>query len=159
MFEAPPPRTPLWKGAFVGRLPSAPAAGIPVFFGGDYLSGPASVIQAIAAGYQAAGAVYRALGKVRHARLPHWNRMRRIRFSGYADTPALRTRNQMAMEEAAQRCTSFCEICHAYPEQDARAEAERCLRCRWNIAPAPKPPRTPVLRVPKLTGVKPSRGA
>ena len=24
MFAAPPPRTPLWKGAFVARLPSAP---------------------------------------------------------------------------------------------------------------------------------------
>ena len=77
------------------------------------------MIQAIAAGYQAAEGLYRALGKVRYARLPHWNRMRRVRFTGYADTPALRRRNQMAMEEPADRCTSFCEICHVYPEQDA----------------------------------------
>ena len=54
----------------------------------------------------------------------------------------------MAMEEPAERCTSFCEICHVYPEQDAVAEAERCLRCRWNIAPAPKQPRAPQIRVP-----------
>ena len=112
-----------------------------MFYGGDYLSGPASVIQAIAAGYQAAEALYRALGKVALARCPHWNRMRRVRFTGYPDTAALRRRNQMATEEPADRCTSFCEICHVYPEQDAIAEAERCLRCRWNITPAPKQPR------------------
>ena len=124
---------------------------------GDYLSGPASVIQAIAAGYQAAEGLTRALGKVRYARLPHWNRMRRVRFTGYADTPRLRRRNQMAMEEPAERCTSFCEICHVYPEQDAQSEAARCLRCRWDIAPAPKQPRTPQIRVPSASGAPPPR--
>ena len=148
IFAAPPPRAPAWKGAFVARLPEAGGLRVPAFYGGDYLTGPASVIQAIAAGYQAAGALYRALGKVRLTRLPHWNRMRRVRFTGYADTPALRVRNQMAMEEPAERCTSFCEICHVYPEQDAIAEAERCLRCRWTIAKPPPRPRKPQIRVP-----------
>jgi len=156
IFKAPPPRTPAWKGAFVGRLPASPELSIPVFYGGDYLSGPTSVIQALAAGYQAAEGLYRALGKVRHARLPHWNRARQVRFTGYADTPALRRRNQLAMEEPADRCTSFCEICHVYPEQDAIAEAERCLRCRWTIAKQPKPPRTPQIRVPTVGGLPPS---
>ena len=155
VFSAPPPRTPLWKGAFVGRLPPTPGLPIPVFYGGDYLSGPASVIQAIAAGYQAAEGLYRVLGKVRHARLPIWNRMRRVRFAGYADTPALRLRNRMAMEEPAERCTSFCEICHVYPAQDAMSEAARCLRCRWDIAPAPRQPRTPQIRVPSVSGAPP----
>jgi NADPH-dependent glutamate synthase beta subunit-like oxidoreductase len=150
VLTAPPPRAPAWKGAFVGRLPGAPGLTIPVFYGGDYFSGPASVIQALAAGYQAAEGLYRALGKVRYARLPHWNRMRRVRFTGYADTPALRRRNQMAMEEPGERCTSFCEICHVYPETDAVAEAERCLRCRWTIDAGPRAPRVPQIRVPSV---------
>ncbi len=153
IFPAPPPRDPAWRGAFVGRLPAAGLT-IPVFYGGDYLTGPASVIQAIAAGYQAAEGLYRALGKVRHARLPYWNRMRRVRFTGYADSPTHRRRNQMAMEEPENRCTSFCEICHVYPEQDAIAEAGRCLRCRWTITAAPKPPRAPQIRVPKIPGTQ-----
>jgi hypothetical protein len=151
-LPAPPPRTPLWKGAFVGRLPPAPECAIPVLYGGDYLSGPASAIQAIAAGYQAAEGLYRALGKVQHARGPVWNRMRRVRFTGYADTPALRRRNQMAMEEAADRCATFCEICHVYPERDAVEEAARCLRCRWVIAPAPKARQAPRQRTPGAPG-------
>jgi len=155
IFSTPPSRTPIWKGAFVGRLPSAPGVTIPVFYGGDYLSGPASVIQAIAAGYQAAEGLYRALGKVSYARPPLWNRMRRVRFSGYADTSALRQRNQMAMEKPADRCTSFCEICHGYPEQEAISEAERCLRCRWMIAPAPKQARKPQVRVSGVSGTFP----
>ncbi len=159
VFPVPPSRTPLRKGAFVGRLPPAAGLAIPVLYGGDYLSGPASVIQAIAAGYQAAEELYRALGKVRYTRLPHWNRMRRVRFTNYADTPELRRRNQMAMEEPAERCTSFCEICHVYPERDAVAEAARCMRCRWTIAKAPPPPRTPQIRAPRGPAASPPRGA
>ncbi len=159
MLAAPPPRTPLWKDAHLGRLPSAPGLPIPVFYGGDYLSGPASVIQAIAAGYQAAEEMYRALGKVRYARLPHWNRMRRVRLTGYADTPEFRRRNQVAEEQPADRCTSFCEICHVYPERDAIAEAERCLRCRWTIAPEPKRLRQPRVRVPTGSGTPPRGSA
>jgi hypothetical protein len=154
MLAAAPPRVPLKKGVFVRPLPASGLA-IPVFYGGDFLSGPASVIQAIAAGYQAAEGLYRSLGKVRVTRLPVWNRMRRVRFTGYSDTPALRQRNEMAMEEPAVRCTNFCEICRVYPERDAVAEAERCLRCRWNIAPAPKQARTPNIRVPRAAGGPP----
>jgi len=151
LLSAPPPRIPLKRGVFVQRLPDT-GLSLPVYYGGDFLSGPASVIQAIAAGYQAAEGLYRALGKVRHARLPVWNRMRRMRLTGYADTPALRLRNQMAMEEPAVRCTSFCEICRVYPAQDAVAEAERCLRCRWIISTAPKQPRTPNIHVAPISG-------
>jgi len=147
-LPAPPPRTPVWKGAFVGRLPAAQGLKIPVLYGGDCLTGPASVIQALAAGYQAAEALYRTLGKARLARLPHWNRMRRVRFTGYADTPPLRARNQLAMEDPSKRCTSFCEICHVYPEKEAIAEAERCLRCRWTMVKPPPQPRKPQIRVP-----------
>jgi len=65
----------------------------------------------------------------------------------------------MATEEPAERCTSFCEICHVYPEQDAIAEAARCLRCRWNIAAPLQQPRTPQIRLPRPPGSPPRRGA
>ena len=155
IFPSPPSRKPAWKGASIGRVPAAPGLSIPVFYGGDYLTGPASVIQAIAGGYQAAAAIYRALGKVRIGRLPHWNRMRRIPITNYADTPNLRLRRQPWMEEPAERCTSFCEVCHVYPDADAVAEAERCLRCRSTIKFPPKKPRTPQIRVPNLPGSPP----
>ncbi|HEY6001125.1 MAG TPA: FAD-dependent oxidoreductase [bacterium] len=148
VLPAPPPRTPAWKGAYVGRLPAAAGCTIPVFYGGDYLTGPASVIQAIAAGYQAAEGLYRALGKVQRFRGPYWNLARRVRFTGYLDNPKLRLRTQPAVREPAERCTSFCEVCAVYPEQDAVTEASRCLRCRWTIHKPPKAPRTPTLRVP-----------
>jgi uncharacterized paraquat-inducible protein A len=52
------------------------------------------------------------------------------------------------MREAAERCTSFCEICAVYPEQAAMAEAARCLRCRWTIHKPRRVPGTPGRRVP-----------
>jgi NADPH-dependent glutamate synthase beta subunit-like oxidoreductase len=136
-LKAPPPRTPLPKGVFVRELPAQEGVRIPVYYGGDLLTGPASVIQAIAAGYQAAAIVYRKLGKVQPLRAPAWNRARRVRFTGYTDTPDSRSRKELGYRDPAERCANFCEVCNGYPEPVAVAEAARCLRCRWVIA---KPP-------------------
>jgi NADPH-dependent glutamate synthase beta subunit-like oxidoreductase len=153
-LSGPPPRTPLARGLFVGRLPAQPGVAIPVFYGGDYLSGPASVIQAIAAGYQAANALHGVLGKVRYLRLVPWNRMRRVRLTGYTDAPAWRGRVPVVREEPADRCTSFCEICHVYPDDGAVAEAGRCLRCRWKITKATAGPAPDIVLGAHKPGAK-----
>jgi len=153
-LPAPPPRTPLRKGLFVGRLPAQPGVAMPVLYGGDCLTGPASVIQAIAAGYQAAGEIFVLLGRARRWRMPHWNRIRRVVLDGYLDEERLRVRNQMVAEEPGDRCTSFCEICHVYPPATAVAEADRCLRCRWTVSKRTRGPAAGTA-APPAAGARP----
>jgi NADH-quinone oxidoreductase subunit F len=100
-----------------------------VFAAGDAVSGPASVIEAVAQGNRVALEVdlYLSSGlraKVDiplEARLPPltWN------MDAYSDTPRLRA----ALAPVALRAGSFTEVELPAPEADIRTECRRCLRC------------------------------
>lgn len=102
-----------------------------VFAGGDVVSGPATVVEAVAAGKKAADSIHR------HLRgLPH---------SEYGPMPVRRQKvpvREILMEEKAvhtrpptptislkQRSNSFDEVNLAFSGEDAAKEAKRCLRC------------------------------
>lgn len=105
-----------------------------VYAGGDMVTGPRSVIEAVAIGRRAAAEIDRALGgdgdieeklvedePVEHrlGRLDHFAALRRIE--------PLRT-------PARTRSTSFCLIEETYAPDAARGEASRCLSCDLRLA-------------------------
>lgn len=104
-----------------------------VFAGGDCVTGPATVIQAIAAGRHAAESIDSFLlkGYVKEQTtdyscsrgsledLPQWE---------FEELPKL-ARAEMPALPLAERKDNFNEVELGYSEETARAEARRCLRC------------------------------
>jgi len=98
-----------------------------VFAGGDVVTGPATVVDAFAAGKEAAESIDRYiqgadLGAGRQTKPP------------VAPAPELqghekKPREKPAMLDPAQRASSFAEICSVLTEEQALAEAARCLGC------------------------------
>ena len=102
-----------------------------VFAGGDTVSGPASVIEAVGAGKGAAESIERYLNG--------WD-MRSNRFDDtiksipdelLPQTNKVEKKARKTTEElpVAQRQGNFREVELCFTEEDARAEAERCLNC------------------------------
>lgn len=113
-----------------------------VFAGGDLVSGPASVIKAIAAGRKAAtsidkhlggsGAIEEVLTDATEAK-PWFGRE-----EGFAD----KSRVQEPHLPVEQRINNFSEVALGFARQRACEEAGRCLRCdlRLQISPVMLPP-------------------
>jgi len=113
-----------------------------VFAGGDAVSGPASIIEAIQGGRKAASAMDKYLGGTgvidREFIAPEeppvcLEREEKFCCRGRAAIPEL---------PAAKRRNKFDLVEHAYTEKTAVEEAGRCLRCelRLKISKAPLPP-------------------
>lgn len=100
--------------------------GIPgVYAGGDCVSGPATVVEAIAAGKKAASAIDKMLGGTGQV---------------VVDMPVVRVIDREIIEEptprvdlptlpVGQRLGGFVEVEQGYTLEDAMKEAARCLRC------------------------------
>ncbi|MFH1294197.1 MAG: FAD-dependent oxidoreductase [Pseudomonadota bacterium] len=101
-----------------------------VFAGGDLISGPASVIEAIAAGRKAAGSIDKFLGgdgdiEESIAVRPDTEAYNGKRESGFADlkrveTPAI---------PLSERHDGFTEVDLCFDDDHAISEAKRCLQC------------------------------
>lgn len=131
-----------------------------LFAGGEVVSGPSSVIQAIAAGRKAAAAIDRYLGgdgifgQAPVQESDHW--------IGRDDSFASWPRVSMPCLPLAERQVSFDPIELGFDEVMALEEAKRCLRCdlRLQLAPPVLPPESclefdhdHVARVPGTEGV------
>jgi coenzyme F420-reducing hydrogenase delta subunit/ferredoxin len=109
-----------------------------VFAGGDAVTGPASVVEAIAAGHRAAGAIHRFLSGAPQPGAG--NEARGLEPAGEMtiDLPAAprRARLRQARLPVSARRSSFEEIERVFTPAQAVAEAERCLRCGpcWECA-------------------------
>ncbi len=113
-----------------------------VYAGGDAVSGPASVVEAIAAGRRGAISIDRYLGGngaideiLLETETPNpWLG----RDEGFAD----KRRASMPCLPVEQRLTDFTEVELGFDEAAAVEEAKRCLRCelRLQISPVPLPP-------------------
>lgn len=103
-----------------------------VFAGGDFVTGPGMVIEAIAAGRRAAVAIDKYLQKDT-SRVDLYD----LRTSRTAEEPGLegqedwetRPREKIAKLPLDERKHSFREIELGLSEESARLEARRCLRC------------------------------
>jgi formate dehydrogenase (NADP+) beta subunit len=111
----------------IGADPESLATAIPgVFAGGDAVTGPASVIDAIAQGRRVASAIDRYLGgggeleRFAQPKVP----------AALPDTaPRGALREAFAMIPLAERLGGFALVETAYDEQTAMREARRCLSC------------------------------
>lgn len=111
------------KGTISALASSELASTENVFAGGDCVTGPATVIRAIAAGKVAAANIDEFLG------FDH-----KISCDVQLPKPKLEdkrpcARIELGMEEACQRKCSFAPIEKGYTDQEACQEAGRCLRC------------------------------
>jgi heterodisulfide reductase subunit A len=98
-----------------------------VFAGGDVISGPATVIEAIAAGKEAAISIDRYLQGVdlREGRPAERDRVKDVPKEGVARKP----RAVMPLLPVAERIKSFHEVEAGFDEKKAIEEASRCLNC------------------------------
>ena len=97
-----------------------------IFAGGDAMTGPASVIEAIASGRQAAISIDRYLGGS--------GMIEATLAPPEKELPALEEaeeqwRPRMSVLPASGRVASFAQVEHGYGRRKATAEASRCLRC------------------------------
>jgi NADPH-dependent glutamate synthase beta subunit-like oxidoreductase len=104
-----------------------------VFAGGDFVSGPGMVIEAIAAGRRGAIAIDKYLrrdtSRVEMYDLKPSVIEEEIRKEEEEETWEPQFRPEIPHLPLSQRKTSFKEIELAFPEDKARQEAKRCLRC------------------------------
>ena len=101
-----------------------------VFAGGDAVIGPASVVEAIGAGKQAAESIHRYLRKMDlHAgRRSSWKKPEAV--SQKAESQELRSpREHVAELSVKDRLGGFKEVELGFTEEQAVAEAKRCLDC------------------------------
>lgn len=113
-----------------------------VFAGGDLVSGPASVIEAIQAGRTAASAIDKYLGgngEIEQKLIPDEKETQFLgRDEGFAD----KKRAINKMMPVKKRLCGFPQIEYCFDEKTAIEEAKRCLRCqlRLKISKASLPP-------------------
>lgn len=102
-----------------------------IFAGGDAVTGPATVVQAIAAGKQAAIDIDHFLnGSTGRAPLFLNHKRKREEFLSIPAKEKVETgRVPLLLAEVDARCRSFDPVELGYSEEEARREAARCLRC------------------------------
>jgi heterodisulfide reductase subunit A-like polyferredoxin len=98
-----------------------------IFSGGDSVTGPATVIEAIEAGKQAAISMDRFIRGVdlREGRDKHWEESQDIPTEGYDTIP----RAQMPRVRPEKRLDNFREVQLGLDEAQTVAEAKRCVAC------------------------------
>jgi NADPH-dependent glutamate synthase beta subunit-like oxidoreductase len=127
--EAPVPTTP-WC-TIVTESASTRTSVKDIFAGGDAVSGPATVVEAIAAGKQAAVEMdHYLLGLAGPAPVLRPQKHRRVPFLTIpADEKIANHRIPIPMLDLDLRQTTFTPVELGYTEAQARQEAQRCLRC------------------------------
>ncbi|MEW6671093.1 MAG: NAD(P)-binding protein [Thermodesulfobacteriota bacterium] len=98
-----------------------------IFAGGDAVSGPKTVIEAIEAGKQAAISIDRFIrgADLRENRDIQWNAAPNIPAGGYDRIP----RNRMPRLKPARRRKNFSEVQLGFTQAQVLAEAARCISC------------------------------
>jgi heterodisulfide reductase subunit A-like polyferredoxin len=98
-----------------------------IFAGGDAVTGPATVVEAIGAGKEAAISIDRFIrGEDLYAgRKTDWTPVENVPTEGVLPID----RHPMPMVAPETRKTNFNEVQRGYDEETARAEAHRCLEC------------------------------
>ena len=117
------------KNGTVAVDPVTMATSIPgVFAGGDAISGPATVIEAIAAGRKAAQSIDVYLGGkgvIDEILAPQEELSAGSWKESILDIP----RQRMPVQDSLQRISNSNAVEKGFTEEMARTEAERCLRC------------------------------
>jgi NADH-quinone oxidoreductase subunit F len=121
------------KGGIIAADPRTLATDHPgVFAGGDVVSGPKTVIWAVAAGQRAAHSIIRYLQGEPLSPFIHRDGYEVIEVPAISPTEEEvkeRKRVEPSQVAASERKSSFREIVSAFTGEQSREEASRCLRC------------------------------
>jgi NADPH-dependent glutamate synthase beta subunit-like oxidoreductase/coenzyme F420-reducing hydrogenase delta subunit/Pyruvate/2-oxoacid:ferredoxin oxidoreductase delta subunit len=119
-------------GTIVVRPADSSAGAKGIFAAGDLVTGPRSVVEAIASGQKAAYGIHQYLGgeAIRSPfDLTVDDAIEHREFT-LEKRPGVKVpRETMPLETAASRSADFREVERGFPAQTARREAQRCLRC------------------------------
>lgn len=100
-----------------------------IFAGGDAVTGPSSVVEAVAAGERAAVGIDRYLTGREHA---FWRELHEVDTFFDPDAPPLDApREQLPLIPVQRRCNNFDEVEQPWREAVAIRQAQRCLRCDY----------------------------
>ncbi|MGA3174842.1 MAG: NADH-quinone oxidoreductase subunit NuoF [Syntrophorhabdales bacterium] len=103
-----------------------------VFAGGDVVTGPSTIVEAMAGGYRAAVSIDRYLKGQDPAEDRVYRPLRRadvMRAESEAESGAEKERYQMPYLGVGYRVRGFSEVNLGFDEETAVLEAKRCLRC------------------------------
>lgn len=128
-----PKTTSVVEGLPLVTLEETAGVSIPVLAGGDLAAGPASVIEAIAAGKEAALHFYRKLAGSPEVSIRYRPRKTMEPWANYADSPDRRRRRREITIGRQERVSTFKEVSGGFAEKLAREEADRCMRCDWPL--------------------------
>ena len=99
-----------------------------VFAGGDLVLGPSTVVESIATGRKAAFAVDAFLRNEEYKPEKIYTHKKEVSEADYKDRERL-PREQMPMLPPAERIKSFEPVELGFTEEQAKAEAKRCMEC------------------------------
>jgi NADPH-dependent glutamate synthase beta subunit-like oxidoreductase/Fe-S-cluster-containing hydrogenase component 2 len=118
------------RGRLVSDLHTMATSAPGVFVAGEVVTGPGSAIEAVASGHRAAQAVisYLKTGRVALATAEDVESINELP-TRVAERVQRAERRAMPAMSAEERRTSFVQFEMGYSEQDALAEARRCLSC------------------------------
>jgi len=101
-----------------------------VFAGGDAVSGPLTVIDAVAAGQRAVSSIKRYLRGEALGPIPEREDHERYQIPfAYDEDPQEKPRVEIKESDVGIRTANFQETTSNYSKEEAMEEAERCLRC------------------------------
>jgi NADPH-dependent glutamate synthase beta subunit-like oxidoreductase len=114
---------------------TAPGEGvsIPVLSGGDFVNGPVSVIDGIAAGREAACHFYSELLGDPPINIRYQKRLVHQPWANYPDSLDKRARRKQNTDRFPSSNGPFSEVFLGFGEGVAREEADRCMRCDWPL--------------------------
>jgi formate dehydrogenase beta subunit len=133
------------KGCIVADENTLVSSQKDVFAGGDIVSGPASVIEAIQAGRKAASSIDKYLGgkgRIDQRLIPADEK---FSYLGRVEGFAYKKRVERAVTPVSERVHGFVQEEGSLTREQAVAEAKRCMQCqlRLKIAHAPLPGQLP----------------
>ena len=101
-----------------------------MFAGGDAVSGPSSVVEAVAAGERAAVGIDKYLTGKEHA---FWRELQEVDtfFDPECAGRRWKPREQLPLIPVERRCNNFDEVEQPWREALAMRQAQRCLRCDY----------------------------
>jgi NADH-quinone oxidoreductase subunit F len=100
-----------------------------IFAGGDAVSGPSSVVEAVAAGERAAVGIDKYLTGKENA---FWRELKEVdTFFDPNAGPSLEAREQLPLMPVDRRRNNFDEVEQPWRESVAVRQAQRCLRCDY----------------------------
>jgi NADPH-dependent glutamate synthase beta subunit-like oxidoreductase len=113
-----------------------------VYAGGDLVSGPASVIEAVQMGRIAASSIDKYLGGSGEIEQQLFDRDEVSPNLGREEEFAYQKRVEIQKKDVKDRFPGFCQVEMCMSKDEAVKEAERCLRCqlRLKIDQPPMPP-------------------